>query len=370
MIDDTIITVVKFYETKGSFACIGHPSLVLSSSQINDNSCDCPDGSDEPGTSACSNLNPLSPPHPLPGSLTGSTNTTNVLPGFWCANEGHIGTYVPFIYVNDGICDYDVCCDGSEEYAHVGGVKCENRCDAVGKEYRRTEEERKKGEERSAKKRRTMVKEAKEFRRQVQARITRLTEEIATLETKRVELEKKYEEVQRSEKGRVVKSEGEGGKLGVLLGLAKKRVNELRDTLDKVLDQRDDLQDNVEELEGILKKFKEEYNPNFNDEGVKAAVKAWEDYAARTATEKNSDVVDSEVHEILKEDSETNGINWREFEDAELSDTDIRKSHLMPPSEGCRVPLTRHSLRLRGLSSLLPQGLHPSKAQLSSRLAH
>ncbi|KAK0615731.1 glucosidase II beta subunit-like protein-domain-containing protein [Bombardia bombarda] len=317
----------KFYETKPTFPCIGNPSIVLAPSQINDNSCDCPDGSDEPGTAACAHLDALSPEQPLPGSLTGTTNTTSALPGFWCANDGHVGSYIPFMYVNDGVCDYDLCCDGSEEFAHVGGVACENRCGPIGKEYRRLEDERRQSKERSAKRRRTLVKEARELRRRVEAKVTNLKEELSGLEQKQVELQKKFEEVERSERGKVVRATegGVGGKLGVLVGLAKTRVAELRDTLDKVLDQRDDLQDRVDQLEDILTKLREEYNPNFNDEGVKAAVKSWEDYAAgATAAGSKDAVADADVMEVLKEDSETSGINWAEFETEDgSSDADV-----------------------------------------------
>jgi protein kinase C substrate 80K-H len=317
---------VKFYDSSGgTFQCIGHPSIVLKFSQVNDNSCDCPDGSDEPGTSHCAHLSTVSPIQPVPGSVTGNSNTTPALPGFWCPNEGHIGAYVPFRAVNDGVCDYELCCDGGDEYAHVGGLKCENRCAAIGKEYRRVEEEKRKTKEKAVKKRRTLVKEARQMRKNVEAKIATLNQEIQEAEAKRDELQKKLEEVERSEKGKVVRPEGTGGKLGVLLGLAKKRVQELRDTLDKVLDQRDDLKDRVDELEEILRKFKEEYNPNFNDEGVKAAVKGWEDYAAKQSDSKKTALEDSEVLEVLKEDSETTGVNWKEFEE-EGSDTDIRKS--------------------------------------------
>lgn len=320
--------VVKFYSTKDSFTCIGHPSITIKASQINDNSCDCPDGSDEPGTAACSLLDPLSPPQPLPASTSGTTNTTNALPGFWCENVGHIGAYVPFVFVNDGVCDYDLCCDGSEEYAHVGGVKCENRCDSIGKEHRKLEEARKAAKEKAAKRRRTMAKEARELRRRVETKITALEEEIKGLQEKKNELEKKYQEVEQSERGKVVKTDGQSGKLGVLVGLAKARVSELRETLSMVVDQRNELQDRVNELEDILKKFKEEYNPNFNDEGVKAAVKGWEDYAAKLADAKAPELADSDITEIVKEDGESSGVNWKEFEDNEVSDTDIRKSCL------------------------------------------
>ncbi|KAI1775914.1 glucosidase 2 subunit beta [Hypoxylon cercidicola] len=311
---------VKFYEIKDTFTCIGHPSITIPASKVNDNSCDCPDGTDEPGTAACALLDRLSPEQPLPGSLTGTTNTTNALPGFWCENKGHIGTYVPFTYVNDGVCDYDLCCDGSEEYGKVGGVKCANKCAEIGKEWRRVEKERKENLERANKRRRTMVKESKELRRRVEVKIASLTEEIKELEVKQAELKAKLDDVERQERFKVVKNEGPG-KLGVLAGLAKTRVNELRDSLSKVMGERNQLKDKVQELEGILSAFKEEYNPNFNDEGVKKAVRAWEDYAAKRDTQPPLNEMD--IQEVMKEDSEESGINWKEFEEDEATDTDI-----------------------------------------------
>lgn len=309
----------------------------------------------------------MSPEQPLPASTSGTTNVTNALPGFWCENAGHIGSYVPFVFVNDGVCDYDLCCDGSEEYSHAGGVKCQNRCDSIGKEYRKLEEARKQAKEKAAKRRRTMSKEARELRRRVEAKITSLEEEIKGLQAKKDELEQKYQEVERSERGKVVKTDGEGGKLGVLLGLAKSRVSELRDTLDKVLDQRDSLQGRVLELEEILKKFKEEYNPNFNDEGVKAAVKGWEDYAAKTADAKESTLQESEIDEILKVDGETSGINWKEFEGEEAVDTDIRRSRRSPVAS--LHSLTTSSLQHRGLPARASAGLPPREAQHPEGLA-
>lgn len=343
------LIVAKFYATKeNTFACIGHPSISIKPSQINDNSCDCPDGSDEPGTAACAGLDPLSPPQPLPASLTGTTNTTNVLPGFWCENAGHIGAYVPFVFVNDGVCDYDLCCEGSEEYAHAGGVKCENRCDSIGKEHKKLESARNAAKEKAAKRRRTMAKEARELRRRVEAKITALEEEIKGLQTKKDELEKKYHDVEQSERGKIVKTEGQGGKLGVLVGLAKKRVAELRETLDKVLNQRDELQSRVDELEEILKKFKEEYNPNFNDEGVKAAVKGWEDYAAKIVDAQPSELVESDIVEILKQDDETSGINWKDFDEEEVSETDISKhAHTTTSHTMCQYANTIQSTALK-----------------------
>ncbi len=76
--------------TANQFLC---GSKTLPPSAINDDYCDCTDGSDEPGTSACANGR------------------------FWCANEGFFGGYLNSSMVRDGVCDHAVCCDGSDEAA-------------------------------------------------------------------------------------------------------------------------------------------------------------------------------------------------------------------------------------------------------------
>ena len=88
------------YPVSGTFTCLDG-SQSIDSDQINDNFCDCADGSDEPGTSACPQ-----------GS-------------FYCLNVGHEGKAVPSSRVNDGICD---CCDGSDEWRDQ--ERCENTCRA------------------------------------------------------------------------------------------------------------------------------------------------------------------------------------------------------------------------------------------------
>lgn len=289
-----------------------------------------------------------------------------------------MGAYVPFTFVNDGVCDYDLCCDGTEEYGKVGGVKCANKCAEIGKEWRRVEKERQDNFDRAFKKRRTMVKESKELRRRIEVRISKLEGEIRDLEQQETELKTKFEEVEQSERGKVVKNEGTG-KLGVLLGLAKTRVNELREALAGAIDERRRLQDKVSELEGILSTFKVEYNPNFNDEGVKKAVRAWEDYAAKKTEGVDEETSESDLEEIIKEDGESSGINWNEFEDQAVTDTDICRCSdssskklgtaaililipiLIPTVYPSR--LTQSSIQLRGLSSWAPPGLPPREDQ-------
>ncbi|RNF03790.1 protein kinase C substrate protein [Trypanosoma conorhini] len=77
--------------------------------QVNDDYCDCPDGSDEPGTSACTN----------PGMRVKFPAKWN----FRCKNLGFKPKEVPHNRINDGICD---CCDGSDEYSGI--AVCPNVC--------------------------------------------------------------------------------------------------------------------------------------------------------------------------------------------------------------------------------------------------
>jgi hypothetical protein len=59
---------------------------------MNNNYCDCADGSDEPLTSACA------------GVLAA--------PSFQCHGSGFLNVTIPLSRVQDGVCD---CCDGEDE---------------------------------------------------------------------------------------------------------------------------------------------------------------------------------------------------------------------------------------------------------------
>ncbi|KAI8103292.1 hypothetical protein M9435_004631 [Picochlorum sp. BPE23] len=86
----------------GKFTC-KDGSVTIPFNRVNDDYCDCADGSDEPGTSAC--LNGV----------------------FYCRNKGHEVKILKSMYVDDGVCD---CCDGSDEPAGV----CPNSCREIGEE--------------------------------------------------------------------------------------------------------------------------------------------------------------------------------------------------------------------------------------------
>jgi len=98
------------YKTS-AFRCLddhGASQQLLPLSAINDEFCDCSDGSDEPGTSACA----------------GQKQTL-----FYCKNEGSDAVLIYTSRVNDGICD---CCDGSDEWRAAQGV-CPNTCEDEGR---------------------------------------------------------------------------------------------------------------------------------------------------------------------------------------------------------------------------------------------
>lgn len=81
----------------GKWACLGDASIVIEASQVNDGICDCPDGSDEPGTGACGMK----------------------APQFYCENGDFLPRYISQSKVGDGVCD---CCDCSDELLTKDGV--------------------------------------------------------------------------------------------------------------------------------------------------------------------------------------------------------------------------------------------------------
>ncbi len=316
--------VAKFYKDPETFTCISNPTIKIHADRVNDDYCDCPDGSDEPGTAACAFLSSLSPSQP--STFKGNQiNHTTTLPGFYCKNKGHRPGYVPFTNVNDGICDYEFCCDGSDEYDRIGGVKCEDQCVKIGKEWKKQDEIRQKSVNAARQRRKELVDEAGRLHKEVEDRITTLKTEIEAGEIKVDALTKSLAEIERQERGKVIRGAGKGGKVTVLASLAKEKIRELTEGIYKVLDERDAARKRVQELEEMLRRFKEEYNPNFNDEGVKRAVKAWEDYAAQEWPGPN-DALDRDIDEMTNPESES-AIKWEEYETptTEESDIDVRK---------------------------------------------
>lgn len=127
-----------FYQLAGErkFNCLDG-SRVVPFDAVNDDYCDCRDGSDEPGTSACSNGQ------------------------FFCRNEGYISKIIPSGWVNDGQCD---CCDSSDEYNST--AKCELTCQSLGELYRQEQEMKRQISEQGSTIRSQYKQQAKQLREQ------------------------------------------------------------------------------------------------------------------------------------------------------------------------------------------------------------
>jgi len=138
---------------------------------VNDDFCDCADGSDEPGTGACAGLK---------GIL------------FFCPNELSAPSYVYTSRVNDGVCD---CCDGSDEwqrfsssassFSSVGvAARCPNTCKEEGRVLRSDLERRQAEWRRGSAQRRALVEAASKERRTARQELDRLRGELPGLEAR------------------------------------------------------------------------------------------------------------------------------------------------------------------------------------------
>ncbi|KAJ2721159.1 hypothetical protein GGI07_004141 [Coemansia sp. Benny D115] len=229
------------------FRCLdGSKSIPFS--QVNDDYCDCPDGSDEPGTSACNN-----------GS-------------FYCANTGHLPARIPSTRVNDGVCDPD-CCDGSDEWESPG--LCANVCLEVGAKYRALMDARLNAEAAGSTRRAELVAQAQAMR----------NEKLQTLAEQRSELEKLEE--------RLLAAEQEKERLEALQKEHQERASKSVEGRKKALHDeyladlvtyRKHLAAELHYLRAhrdslllLLRSVKVSHNPEFNDQAV---AKAIESYAA------------------------------------------------------------------------------------------
>uniref|UniRef100_A0A0K0DCN2 Glucosidase 2 subunit beta n=1 Tax=Angiostrongylus cantonensis TaxID=6313 RepID=A0A0K0DCN2_ANGCA len=146
------------YKKSSEFVCFDG-SKSIKYDHVNDDYCDCPDGSDEPGTSACPNGK------------------------FHCANKGHTPADIPSSRVNDKICD---CCDGSDEYS--GSVECPNICDELGNSAREQKRKQMEIERKGYAARKILAAEGQKLREEKLQVVIPLKEEKAQLLLKKEEL--------------------------------------------------------------------------------------------------------------------------------------------------------------------------------------
>lgn len=226
-------------DSEGFFTCLGDPSIRIPFNQVNDDYCDCPDGSDEPGTSACSNGR------------------------FWCQGSEQ---YIPSRIVGDGVCDYEMCCDGSDESPGL----CDNRC----AEIKAIQEERRKAEldylKEGSRLREEMEQKAILRKKELESNLESLKDEISVTQTLISRLKEDLTVAEREDMETNADPE------------STQAIAEVRDALkesDQYIDllhsRFSDLKKAYRVLFDTLETMSSDYNPNFNDPAVKDAIKAW-----------------------------------------------------------------------------------------------
>ncbi|KAK8844712.1 hypothetical protein IAR55_006562 [Kwoniella newhampshirensis] len=265
-----------------TFVCLDG-TLTIPYSAINDDYCDCPDGSDEPGTSAC------------PNGV------------FYCKNEGHIPGQVLSSRVNDGLCDPE-CCDGSDEWA-TGA--CTDSCAEIGKAYRETREAEQKTKKTGSKIRNSYIKWATGEKKRLEDDLEKKKSEVkakeADVEKARASLEK-IEARSKQELEKKKQSPLYTSLLSHRLALSRLRSKSTR------------LQSELDTLHSILSELAKGYNPNYQDMAVKAAVVGYEELTGVAAPTEGEEPSSTETPVKQEEEDKEEEITEQELDEMERKD--------------------------------------------------
>ncbi|XP_073443549.1 glucosidase 2 subunit beta [Dendrobates tinctorius] len=160
----------SFYDETKPFTCLDG-SKTIPFDRVNDDYCDCADGTDEPGTAACSNGK------------------------FHCTNAGFKPQYIPASRVNDGICD---CCDTTDEYN--SGARCQNTCREMGKQEREELEKKAEMAREGMLLKQRFIEEARKGREEKQVQLQELVEKRQSVQAQVDALRTEKEAAEKPEK--------------------------------------------------------------------------------------------------------------------------------------------------------------------------
>ncbi|KAF9320731.1 hypothetical protein BGZ91_004674 [Linnemannia elongata] len=217
-------------------------SKIIPFSAVNDDYCDCVDGSDEPGTSACG---------------TGQ---------FYCANIGHTPSSIKTSRVNDGVCDEE-CCDGSDEYD--GQTHCPNVCEEVGAKAREENDRIQSIQNEGARLRRGFIKYGK-------ANKVSLANELETLKG---QVDKVQEALNDARAKLDAANEAQDA---YLEGSKSEREAARKQQLDPIIQEQTKRLKYATEVRDMLRltlqNLKEKHNKNYHDLAVKGTVSGFDEY--------------------------------------------------------------------------------------------
>ncbi|KAI1785346.1 endoplasmic reticulum protein [Ganoderma leucocontextum] len=251
-------------------------SKTIDWSAVNDDFCDCADGSDEPGTSACPNSR------------------------FYCMNAGHVGLYIPSTRVRDGLCEPE-CCDGSDEPKGV----CPNVCNQIGEEYRERLKAENKLRKTGSKIRSTYIAFAQKEKKRLEEEVAASAQEISTREK---EVARLKDLVERTESlSAAALQEKKSSPLYQSLMTHYMALKSLQREHKKHLEQEKALGD-------ILDQLRTGYNPNYQDMAVLEAVRGWEQLAGLP-----------HINDVGKDDENADELGSDEVEDVTIEEEAVEE---------------------------------------------
>ncbi|EIW62173.1 endoplasmic reticulum protein [Trametes versicolor FP-101664 SS1] len=304
-------------------------SKTIDWSAVNDDFCDCADGSDEPGTSACPNSR------------------------FYCVNEGHIGSYISSTRVGDGLCEPE-CCDGSDEAPGV----CKNACKEIGQAYRERVRAEQKLRKTGSKIRSTYVAFAQKEKKRLEQELEQTEQEIAVREK---EVARLKDLVERTESlSAAALEERKQSPLYQSLMTHVTALKSLQRQYQKHLEREQSLGD-------ILDSLRTGYNPNYQDMAVLEAVRGWEHLAGLPhindvgKDDENAEEEGSDEEASQDEEEENDDGLWSELQVEHQVDELLRTDYdalLIEHDKHIGAPASPTSI-LYNLSAYLPDALVP-----------
>ncbi|CAN3363572.1 hypothetical protein DICA3_F30504 [Diutina catenulata] len=270
------------------FRCLSDHSIEIPFEKVNDNHVDCPDGSDEPGTAAN--------PHGM----------------FWCENKGFIGQWIPTYIVGDGVCDYERCCDGSDE--HASGL-CPNRCADVKQQFDEFRERVDQQVENALAIQQRMVEAASVAKANELSQVAKIKDEMAAME--------KHAGTKNSDKADEVS---------------------VRD-VEKYIESQ---HQQIEQLKNILSRLMANFNPNYNDGAVKEATQRYQQFLGRQSQVAAPDLskFTNEVAESSKTPTFTNMVHYYMEKIVErFSGNNHSENESMPSIDATSLPEKYHQYR-------------------------